>query len=385
MTTTNFTTLVLCFFCSSLLFGQNDFKTKSVVLFKSGNGFFQKEAKLNLSNGSFKIKENYPESTFGTLWFSSPNDRLESVTYQPDTLFSEVDIMVREEQLSANIGKTVTLVLQNDKTITGIIEKVRGGYIELKTTDKWKLISIVNITEIHYSERPIGMKTLKKEVPAIELKFKGNSKSEAAEMMYLNNKIGWFPNYQLVLNSKKSATLKFQAMMMNDAEDIENSDLHFAVGVPNFQFNQMPSIFTADVLLQNIYQFFGSKSTQRFHLRNNFVSNAQISSGYGDPSQTTPTQEQTGQQEDLFFYSIKGKSLKKGGRAVYDIFEMDIPIEHRYTVDLPQTKTGNRNHTPQPQNHPVKHKICIENPGKTPFTTGSVLIMNEDGNLAKPL
>jgi len=158
MTTTNFTILVLCFFCSSFLFGQNNFKTKSVVLFKSGNGFFQKEAKLNLSNGSFKIKENYPESTFGTLWFTSPNDRLESVTYQPDTLFSEVDIISREEQLKANIGKTVTLVLRNDKTTIGIIEKVRSGYIEFKTSGQWKLISLVNIVEIHYSERPIDLK-----------------------------------------------------------------------------------------------------------------------------------------------------------------------------------------------------------------------------------
>ena len=391
MTKTNFSTLLLCFFCSSILLGQNDFKTKSVVLFKSGNGFFQKEANLNLSNGSFKIKENYPESTFGTLWFSSPNDRLESVTYQPDTLYSEVDILNRAEQIKANIGKTVTLILQNDKSTTGTIEKVRDGYLELKTNSTWKLISMINIAEIHYGERPIGMKTSKKEVPAIELKFKGNSKNEAAEMMYLNNKIGWFPNYQLVLNSKKSATLKFQARMMNDAENIENADIHFVVGVPNFQSSHMPSIFTADVMLQNIMQFLGANQNKRFSVRNNFNSNAQVMtqslSGYGNSSQTTPTSQASGQQEDLFYYSVKGKSLKKGGRAIFDIFEMDIPIEHRYTVDLPQFQQ-NHNYNrqiEQPKNNPVKHKICIENPSKTPFTTGTVLIMNKDGKLTQPL
>ena len=189
MANINYTLLLICLFCSSLLFGQNDFKTKSVVLFKSGNGFFQKEANLNLSNGSFKIKENYPESTFGTLWFSSPNERLESVTYQPDTLFNEVDILNRAEQIKANIGKTVTLVLQNDKTTTGTIEKVRDGYLELKTNNQWKLISMINISEIHYAERPIGVKTLKKEVPAIELKFKGNSFVSKSPFSFSSQKV----------------------------------------------------------------------------------------------------------------------------------------------------------------------------------------------------
>jgi len=175
-------------------------------------------------------------------------------------------------------------------------------------------------------------------------------------------------------------------MMMNDAENIENSDLHFVVGVPNFQSSHVPSIFTADAMLQNIMQFLGSNPRQVHGVFLNSVT-TQTSSGYGDSSQTTPTSQQSGQQEDLFYYSLKGKSLKKGGRAIFDLFEMEIPIEHRYTVELPQFQQ-NHNYNRQvklPKNNEVKHKICIENPSKIPFTTGTVLIMNKDGKLTQPL
>ncbi|HEV2395326.1 MAG TPA: hypothetical protein VGS27_00105, partial [Candidatus Sulfotelmatobacter sp.] len=68
---------------------------------------------------------------------------------------------------------------------------------------------------------------------ALHFTIKGGSPKEKLTMGYLEHGIGWTPSYLLSLDDDKNARITMQAVVTNDAEDIDNAELFFVVGVPN--------------------------------------------------------------------------------------------------------------------------------------------------------
>ncbi|HTB33213.1 MAG TPA: hypothetical protein VK808_14385, partial [Bacteroidia bacterium] len=72
----SFVILQLSFFTLS---AQSGLKTKSVAVFKNGSGFFIKTGSVKPNNGSLRIDDTI-NASFGTLWFSSSDNAIKSVT-----------------------------------------------------------------------------------------------------------------------------------------------------------------------------------------------------------------------------------------------------------------------------------------------------------------
>ena len=374
-----------------------EFKTQSVSIFKNGQSFFIKTGKVNIENGIYKItEEQAPASLFGTLWFNTPDNEILSIKSYPDSV-ERKSIKAAEaihEILAFNEGKKIKAYLNNESVFEGTIEEIstkkqpnglllpdHSSLITMKkNTGGWVLFYVRQVQQIEFLERPnMDLEQIKKlQENIIELKFKNVNSGQALNMMYLSNGLVWAPEYLLSLKSETQADLTLQAEIANNGEGLKDINLNLVVGVPNFKFadrlsllvnfvknkTHIPDPFKMDLLTNAI-------STQR----PSYTSDAPID---------TPVAPVEGQgNEDFFFYELKNFSLPKGGRAMQRIFKKEIDIAHIYEANLP----GNNNvrsfgddffFSPENQ-HKVFHTIRVNNETGQPWTTGSVFIINEEG------
>ncbi|MEO1259990.1 MAG: DUF4139 domain-containing protein [Bacteroidota bacterium] len=387
--------------CLLLLHGittkSQDFKTESVSIFKNGQSFFIKSGNVETENGIFKISEDQaPASLFGTLWFNAPANEILSIKSYPDSV-EETSIKTAQllhEMLFFNKGRQLKVYLNDDTSIQGTVEDITdkqppNGVIapqqkNLITMKKsgggWTSFYVGQVRQVDFLEKPTiqaeQINKLQKNI--IEIIFNEKNPNQPLDMMYLRNGFAWAPEYLLSLKSDKKADLTLQAEITNNGEDLNDIKLNLVVGVPNFKFADRLA-FLVDFVKQMNFgsvpintQFLSNTITTQ---RNAYSTDAPIE------SPITPIEGQG--NEDFFFYGVNNFSLPKGGRAMQRIFEEEIEIAHVYEANLP----GNNNvrsfgddffFSPDNQ-HKVFHTIRVNNETGQPWTTGSVLIMNEEG------
>jgi hypothetical protein len=70
--------------------------------------------------------------------------------------------------------------------------------------------------------------------PSERFKIKGAAGHANLTMGYLEHGLGWTPSYLVSLQDDKTAQITMQAVLVNDAEDLKDTDFFFMAGVPNF-------------------------------------------------------------------------------------------------------------------------------------------------------
>ena len=136
------------------------------------------------------------------------------------------------------------------------------------------------------------------------------------------------PSYRINIADEKQADIELDAVFANDMEDLDNADVSFVVGYPNFSFADVLSPIS---LQQNVAGFvqalaaggsaragrFANVMAQSVAYNGNYNNNsgdydASVSPGGGySAGRQTPGE----QGEDLYFYHKNGVTLKKGDRA----------------------------------------------------------------------
>jgi hypothetical protein len=237
--------------------------------------------------------------------------------------------------------------------------------------------------------------------PVLQIDLFKQSAEDELEMMYLTKGITWIPGYYIELLDNKKARVILRSTLINDAEDIEDSDVNFVVGVPNFKYaTELSPLYGSkevskfigklDVNYQplntmNLNQF--SNSIRSYNHAGNDQDLLRI-----EPKSTTETIKSINatQSQDLFFYTAKNVNLKKGGRGFYDIFEINCPVKHEYFTELNSSGFANA-----PSWHhlklglietiPVHHSLKIANKSEFPFTTGTALLVSSENGFIEPI
>ncbi len=101
----------------------------------------------------------------------------------------------------------------------------------------------------------------------------------------------------------------------------------------------------------------------------------------------------SGKSEDLFIFSVKHITLKKGQRMTLPVAEYTVPYKDVYTLDIPftpppevrqQFDTARTAEIAKLMSAPkVIHKIRMTNKGEYPFTTAPALLVKGDRVLAQ--
>ena len=197
------TTALLC--CVFQAFPQTPFKAKSISIFKNGSAFFIKGGQVDTKEGSYKIIENIPQALFGTLWIHSSDSQLKSVSSYMDEVKTPIKSQNIQQLLLGNVGKKVKLYLTEENEVTGTIEDIEGSMVTIKGNDSWFPVMMQEIKRMEFFEKPTAEYEREETKKVVDIEFMSNLNKQNLDMMYLQNGLGWLPNYHVELLEETKA------------------------------------------------------------------------------------------------------------------------------------------------------------------------------------
>jgi hypothetical protein len=232
-------------------------------------------------------------------------------------------------------------------------------------------------------------------------------KKASLRILYFTEGIRWIPTYRINGALVDKADLALQGELLNEAEDFENAAVDLVVGVPNFRFKNTISPLSLERTLRNAL----ATAAPNLMIGNNALSNAQFSQRAGEWRGAAPEaagagggvlalapELAAGGQQDMFVYSAKTFSLKKGARATLPLWQNTVPLSHVYTLDLKMARSarsgsgndrsaGNQNDVSplRLSENQCWHQLEFSNTSPVPWTTGAALIMHDNLPLGQDL
>ena len=382
--------LIICVLASS---SQAQLQTKTVSVFKNNKAFFIKTGMVTPNANKYQLTGEMPIALFGTLWFQSPNNTLKLVSSNEQNIEKQGLPNSNYELLKANLNKKVFVYLSPTEIIEGTVlsfskefdEETKTYYppsfVTLKSADRWHSIRIEDIKRIGYAENPSTSVSSYEKKKVVTLEFADNQ-PQPLNMMYLEDGLGWSPNYLLEMKSENKGILTLQAQVKNDAEEIKNADVSFVVGNANFKdANKLAWLvdFSQNVYTEN---YNNSRYDNTIMYKSEEAAAAPSTEGDGVEGEST---------EDLFFYNLKNLSLAKGSRAQVELFKAEISFEHVYEVSLVDMNAYTfenyifQAYATEDKTSKTYHSLKLNNQTKYPWTSGLCFVSsNEKGN-PKPI
>jgi hypothetical protein len=245
-----------------------------------------------------------------------------------------------------------------------------------------------------FSGDPVVKSKTAYEVARAKLKFGGKGDKADLTMAYLEKGINWSPSYLINIADPAQADITMEAVLANDAEDLEDVDVSFVVGYPNFMFADNFCPLTPGQTIAEFVRRLSesssrprdidgrvtSQSTWNFALDNSVLTRSGVWSPNSVYSANQPLPGES--NEDLYFYHQGNVSLKKGERARYTVFTAKVPYEHVYQWRIADTMKiddhGYRrdNNADKDQPDPVWHSLRLTNTTQYPWTTAPALVTN---------
>lgn len=396
-------------------------KVRSLAAFKNGLGFVFRTGETQLQDGWAMI-EPVPPAVLGTYWVgtTNPQARVTQVVSFNNQERRPANAVSFGELLAANVGKEVTIVYaptSEAQTIRGTViafpkhaseaPSAPGSFVRnpppdtsqivlLKTSDGQTLA--LDKTFIRQVTLPGGSAfDLYRDVdiPRAKIQVSGGEKKAEIALSYIEKGINWSPGYLVDISDPKEASITLEAVLASDAEDLENTDVYFVVGFPNFAF---ADTITPLALQQSITELMQSLSrgpgSPAFGQLANVMRQSMGYGGYADETQTpiySAGVSMAGEaNEDLFTYQQKNVTLKKGDRARYTVFTTKAPYEHVYEWEIPDSMNiddrGHRRSDSGPSTQdqaPVWHALRLVNKSKERWTTAPALTMRNNMPVAQ--
>ena len=424
---------------------QSELKPVAVATFKNGLAFVVRQGDVPLEGGLGKIVP-VPAATLGSLWIT-PNDAkvtLDEVVAYRYKVASQRKLTTLADLLMANAGKVVTLGYSDQNLYTGEIVGFRGSepsseptsssaaapvmvqperpapefrplgerawtadsesaspqplrivpeFLLLKVEGKLLALLIRNINHVRLPADPVLQLPIEEERKALRLKVKGARNDANVTMGYLESGLGWTPSYLVSLQDDKTALLTMQAVVIDDAEDLKDTEVFFVVGVPNFAYAHIPSPMALE---QTLLDFMQAASRKEGGMVGGVASNAILAQrvametdkvASGAPSLEGAVEEMEGApEEDLFLYGRSGVTLAKGERATFNVFSGSVNYEHIYQWDVQDTPRvdaygnvqnfRNPNSPDQAERNNIWHTLRLKNNTKFPWTSAPALVIS---------
>lgn len=381
-------------------------RPRVLIVFKNGLSWIEHRGEVALANGWGSIPMT-PEAALGTVSLTSDEAKVDEIRTAGGLQSMVPGGTTLETMLARGAGRMVTLRV-GDRDVSGRLlpspeqrlsadaeVSVRGGWMESaaivllesggKTTAIQRgLISAATFDgQAPAAEDPVD--------PSLRFHVERSSGSAPIRLSYVRRGIGWFPDYSIHLDGKGRAALTMRATLVDDGEDLRDTDVFFAVGVPNFTFGHVESPLSTRQSLAELFLSLGRGASEAFSALSNTLnitnqavsSHTERSSGFAAMT-TSGTEGQSA--EDFFFYSRKGITLAKGERAVFPLLEATVKYSDLYTLDIPrETENHNNRQSEPPVADRVWHSIRLQNPTLLPWTTAPALVFAEGRPLAQEI
>lgn len=392
----HYSSLLSVFIITSLGVNNPSFSSEQEIsVFKNNTSFIKKELYKKNKNDKEIIIKTVPNALFGTIGFTYDSGSLEKIVSEENDFFESVTTSNLTDLLEANIDKKVKINLHSNETFEVIINKVLGDNLfckDIKTSGQL-VFSINSIKFVHFIDKIDT--NLNKKITKRVIKISGNNLPEKINMLYMQRDLGWLPSYRLILKEKDEAIISLDAILVNNSEDITNSLVSLVIGYPNFTYTNYSSPFTStqdlDSFLSNMNPY--SPKQRSYQSYNQFSNIAVQSIVANDTNNDIPinTENYLSKSEDLYFYKLpKEISLKKGSRALFELFSDKIKYQDIYETELESNQSRyyyNSNNSDKNKDNANKvwHAVRITNSTKYPFTTAPVMVLKEENSILKPV
>jgi len=222
-------------------------------------------------------------------------------------------------------------------------------------------------------------------------------KTARVGMMYVQKGVRWIPQYRLVLDGKGSANLHLQASLINELTDFTNAEVGLVIGVPSFAYKgTLDPLALQQTLAQLSPHFREGRDVLSHALMTQAPRMAESAGGYGGGGpvpDTGPEVTEADKSEDLFVFTVKGVSLRKGERMALPVAEYSLEYKDVYTLYVsPFENAPAGNPLPKPRQGELQsaltapkviHKVRLTNTTSHPFTTAPMLLLLGDTVLAQ--
>ncbi|HTA31055.1 MAG TPA: hypothetical protein VK731_11255 [Candidatus Cybelea sp.] len=406
-------------------------KVKSLAAFKNGVAFVFKSAETPLKNGWTRM-DQLPPAALGTLWIgtTSKSGPVTDVVAYKEKVAIDADSVSLPELLAANAGRQVSITYvagANSKTVDGVLlssptphkpdeneitpvgqpspyasgwrpplEPANAEIVLLRGTkaggaeSTLLALNLNSIQSVEISGDANPRTKLERELARTKIRVGGQPARAEITVACLEKGIVWSPSYRINLADEKTAAIELEAVLADDQEDLDNADVSFVVGYPNFLFADM---LTPMSLQQSVAAFvqsllYGAGERNRAggfaNVMNQAVAYNNLRSDVGgapDAGYSVATAPPGEQNEDLYLYRKSGVNLKKGDRARFSLLSTTAPYEHIFQWQVGDTmnldERGYRNNEqPKPEDL-VWHVLRLKNTGQTPWTTAPALAIND--------
>lgn len=400
---------------------------KEITVFKDGHALVLHEGAMPTDAAGNVVMDYLPTPVMGTFWPYSADTKakLVSVVAGQRRVLVDRTAMSLRELIEANLGAeavirentgatylaTIVDVLNRGSreleatsppNTTGILPQ-KGQIVLLKIDGGTKVLPIDRIADIIFKDPPRtkaaneefrNLLTLRldwgKETPA---------RTVAAGLMYLQKGVRWIPHYKIDIDGEGKAKVTLQATLLNEMTDLNGVTAHLVIGVPTFAFKETLDPMALQQTVAGLSQYFQENAQTAYALSNAMMTQHARMGDYraAPPAPAAadlgPAMPEGGKSEDLFVFTVKGISLRKGERMVVPVAEYTLDYKDVYTLDIPlapsvemrrqfndsqQLELARLFHAPK-----VMHKIRLTNKGKYPLTTAPALIVQNSRALGQ--
>lgn len=400
-----------------------------VTIFKDGHAFVQHAGRLPVSPSGEVVLANLPTPVLGTFWPYSAETRarLTSVTAaQRRVKVSRTALNVRE-LLEANPGSEVVLRLSDGREIRGTLVGIpvresaeveegqpegsgpllpeKGTVVLVKSSSGTSAIplDLVKSASLAGKVQPRFSSDEVRNTLTLHLNWQGGAPAASASvgMVYLQKGLRWIPSYRFELDGAGKARVRLQATLVNELTDLTNVTANLVIGVPSFAFKETVDPIALQQTAARLGPHFDTGSQTAFAMSNAVMSQVARSSEFrgrqiepgADVAQPGPEVAGSDQAEDLFVFTVKGVSLRKGQRMVLPVAEFELGYRDIYTVDLPFAPPPDLR-TPVSTEQQAQlarlfrapkaiHKLRLRNTSSYPLTTAPALLVMKERALGQ--
>lgn len=368
------------------LYAQSPLNTKKVTVFKNATALIVKEGTAPVKNGN-AVLPIPGEALFGTYFVGSAKDNaVKNIVFRNDTVKKQEESKTVQQYLAGNLNKTVTISYSPtqgiDKTVTGKVVHydLKAGILKF-VSDKGNSI-ILNegsIYQADFKEDPSAyymgdtvkrMIVLRPDKPADNLQL---------QEIYMTGGINWLPSYYLRLKDDKNARIEMKAVLENQVEDLKYAEVELVVGAPQMKYSSQADPMTYDYITIGNSGYAGGAAGRVYMQSNAMASKAMnevaADAGYFDESFTTEG-EKAG---DMYIYKLGKVTLPNKAKGSFPIFAGNVEYKDKYEGTIYDVTNffSNRFVPDNEQTFDVFHSLELKNTSSVPFTTASVMVVNE--------
>lgn len=233
-------------------------------------------------------------------------------------------------------------------------------------------------------EGPFGPVTRKVERPVLVFDVrKVPSQGGVVRVSYLTKGLAWLPAYQVDLSDAGKLKIRQSAVVRNEMQDLDGSELQLISGYPNVRFGGVDSpLLPTTGLAAFFQQVNASGSASGASLTSNMMSQQIAYNSYARAPEapTLPEVAESGNvSDDIHYESIGKHDLKLGDSLSLDIAAAEAGYERvvDWTVADPRGTNGryrNRDAV-RDEDHEPWDAVRFTNPFKFPMTTAPALVM----------